>query len=136
MLRQIRNNDQERVFELVKSMSEEALKGSWSVLLQDENFYGIVLEEEGETLGYASVSFYRSIVKGKTAVVEDVIVDEKARGKGLGRKLIQGLVREAQKRGCSIVVLTSNPKREVARRLYESEGFQLKDTGFFVKKLS
>jgi ribosomal protein S18 acetylase RimI-like enzyme len=64
-----------------------------------------------------------------------VIVDEKYRGKGLGRKILQELERQSRENNAKLITLTSNPARVPAHRLYESEGFEKRDTGFYQKKM-
>ena len=57
------------------------------------------------------------------AFVEDLLVDESARGKGIARKLMEELKKLAVKEGVPKIVLTCNPKRVAARKLYASMGF-------------
>src|SRR5215472_7045522 len=62
------------------------------------------------------------------AWVDGVIVDEAARGRGVGAALTQEAVRLANADGARTVDLTSRPSREAANRLYERLGFQLRDS--------
>lgn len=73
--------------------------------------------------------------KGLTGVVEDVIVDEKYRGQGLGKMIMNKLLEVARENDLKQITLTSNPSRTVARKLYQDLGFELCDTGFFKKIL-
>jgi GNAT superfamily N-acetyltransferase len=60
----------------------------------------------------------------RSAVLEDVVVDERLRGRGVGRQMMasaHGLCRE---KGCYKMALTSNRNREDAHRFYESLGFE------------
>src|ERR1700744_400332 len=68
------------------------------------------------------------IPTGLRAWIEDVVVDEAARGQGVGAALTQEAVRLAQAVGARTVDLTSRPSREAANRLYERLGFELRDT--------
>lgn len=64
--------------------------------------------------------------------IEDVIVDDSCRGKGIGRALVQAAVAyAASKWPGNTVYLTSNPARQAARALYASEGFEEYNTGVF-----
>lgn len=64
--------------------------------------------------------------------IEDVIVDDSCRGKGIGRALVQAAVAYATSAWPgSTLYLTSNPTRKAARALYASEGFEEYDTGVF-----
>jgi ribosomal protein S18 acetylase RimI-like enzyme len=68
------------------------------------------------------------IPTGLRAWIEDVVVDESARGQGIGGALTQEAIRLAQAVGVRTVDLTSRPSRVAANRLYERLGFELRDT--------
>lgn len=64
--------------------------------------------------------------------IEDVIVDDSCRGKGVGRALVQAAVAYAASTWPgNTIYLTSNPARQAARALYASEGFEEYNTGVF-----
>jgi len=67
----------------------------------------------------------------KTGIIEDVVVDKNYRGKGIGRKLTEMLIKEAKKRKADCVELTSNPKRAEANAMYESMGFEKRETNCY-----
>lgn len=68
--------------------------------------------------------------------IEDVIVDDSCRGKGVGRALVNAAVKHARSKWPgNTLYLTSNPTRKAARALYTSEGFEGYDTGVFRMKL-
>lgn len=73
-------------------------------------------------LGAACLGVFRT-PSGVHAHVEDVIVDETLRGKGIGEALVNALLDEAQALGLKGVSLTCNPRREAANRLYQKMGF-------------
>jgi GNAT superfamily N-acetyltransferase len=58
------------------------------------------------------------------AIIENVVVDESQRSKGVGEALIGHAVAEAQRAGCYKVSLTSNKRRTEAHRFYERLGFK------------
>jgi ribosomal protein S18 acetylase RimI-like enzyme len=65
------------------------------------------------------------------AWIEDVVVDEKWRGQGIGEALTQAGIERAIQRGASSVDLTSRPTREAANQLYVKMGFQLRHTNLY-----
>ena len=65
---------------------------------------------------------------GLRAWIEDVVVDESARGQGVGGALTMAAVQQAIAAGARTVDLTSRPSREAAGRLYERSGFKLRDS--------
>jgi ribosomal protein S18 acetylase RimI-like enzyme len=68
---------------------------------------------------------------GLRAWIEDVVVDEKFRGRGAGEELTRAAIRLAGEAGARTVDLTSRPSREAAGRLYERTGFKLRDTRLY-----
>ena len=71
------------------------------------------------------------IPTGVRAWVEDVVVDQAARGQGAGFALVEAAVEHAKKVGARTVDLTSRPSREAANRLYQRAGFQLRETNVY-----
>jgi phosphinothricin acetyltransferase len=78
--------------------------------------------ENGEIIGIASMCIY-TVISGKKAWVEDVVVHENARGKGLGRKLMNKLLEVAKEKELTEVLLFSAENRVAAKQLYEDLGF-------------
>lgn len=68
---------------------------------------------------------------GTRAWIEDVVVDEAARGQGVGEALMIKAVELARQAGARTVDLTSRPSRAAAGRLYERVGFQLRDSRLY-----
>jgi ribosomal protein S18 acetylase RimI-like enzyme len=68
------------------------------------------------------------IPTGIRAWVEDVVVDEAARGQRVGEALTIEALRIARKAGARTVDLTTRPSREAAGRLYERVGFERRDS--------
>jgi ribosomal protein S18 acetylase RimI-like enzyme len=65
------------------------------------------------------------------AWIEDVVVDEAARGQGVGAALTNAAIRLANQRGARTVDLTSRPSREGANRLYQRLGFLERETNVY-----
>ncbi|HEX6677216.1 MAG TPA: GNAT family N-acetyltransferase [Actinomycetes bacterium] len=68
---------------------------------------------------------------GLRARIEDVVVDQAARGQGIGTALTYAALRLAQRHGARSVDLTSRPSRVAANRLYQQLGFQLRDSNVY-----
>jgi|SRR5262245_82135 len=71
------------------------------------------------------------IPSGLRAWIEDVVVDDAARGRGAGEALTRAAVDLAKQRGARTVDLTSNQSRHAAHRLYEKTGFHVRDTSVY-----
>lgn len=68
---------------------------------------------------------------GLRAWIEDVVVDETARGQGIGEAMTHEALRIAQEAGARTVDLTSRPARAAAGRLYERLGFKIRDSRLY-----
>lgn len=86
--------------------------------------------DETGILGTLTLILFR-IPTGVRAWIEDVIVDEAARGKGVGRILNEAAIEHAFAHGAITVDLTSRPSREAANRLYQRIGFVQRDTNVY-----
>jgi ribosomal protein S18 acetylase RimI-like enzyme len=71
------------------------------------------------------------IPSGVRAWIEDVVVDESGRGKGVGAALSEYALNLAKLQGAKTVDLTSRPSREAANRLYKRIGFEPRDTNVY-----
>jgi len=85
---------------------------------------------EKEIVGLLTLAIFR-IPTGVRAWIEDVVVDNQARGKGVGDALNRAALAEAERRGAKTVDLTSRPSREAANRLYQRLGFKQRDTNVY-----
>jgi len=90
------------------------------------------VETDGErsVVGSLTLAFYR-IPTGLKAWIEDVVVDESARGLGVGEALNLAAIDEARQRGAKNVSLTSRSSREAANRLYQRLGFEPYETNLY-----
>lgn len=84
--------------------------------------------------GMLSVGSYRTPT-GKKFWIEDVVVDEEYRGKRLGYALVEYAIGYVKKQGNASLMLTSNPARVAANKLYQSIGFEQKVTNVYKMKL-
>jgi ribosomal protein S18 acetylase RimI-like enzyme len=84
----------------------------------------------GRIIGSLTLAFYR-IPTGTKAWIEDVVVDDVARGRGVGELLNRAALDEARARGAKDVSLTSRPSREAANRLYQRIGFEPRTTNVY-----
>ncbi len=90
----------------------------------------LVAREGGVIVGLLTLAMFR-IPTGMRAWIEDVVVDGRARGKGVGEALNRAALATARQRGAKTVDLTSRPSREAANRLYQRIGFVRRDTNVY-----
>lgn len=91
-------------------------------------------DENDEVAGILTLIVYR-VPTGARAVIEDVVVDEKYRNKGIAKALMTRAIELAREAGASNISLTSNPKREAANLLYQRMGFQRRETNLYILHL-
>lgn len=88
-----------------------------------------------QILGMASVSVIFGAGIGKNAYLEDFVVDQSARGKGIGNLLFNAYEDWAREKGCKNLEFTCGQGRESAQQFYRDHGAATYDTNFFRKKL-
>ncbi len=89
-----------------------------------------VARREGRLVGALTLVQF-PIPTGWRAWIEDVVVDESARGVGVGARLTAAAVEAASAAGARSVDLTSRPSREAANALYQRLGFERRDTNVY-----
>jgi ribosomal protein S18 acetylase RimI-like enzyme len=87
-------------------------------------------DADDRILGSLTLAWFR-IPTGVRAWIEDVVVDEAARGHGVGELLNRAALDRARELGAKTVDLTSRPSREAANRLYQRIGFVARDTNVY-----
>jgi GNAT superfamily N-acetyltransferase len=76
-------------------------------------------------VGYACLYWsFTSTVPAETVLMNDLYVEEAARGEGIGRALIEASAAVARERGASRLEWATAPDNETAQRLYDSTGAQ------------
>lgn len=101
----------------------------------DRNNQLMVAEKDGEVIGTLQLTYTPSIsfLGGKRATVESVRVDERFRGKGIGREMMLRSIEMARAEGCISMQLTTNAEREDAHRFYRNLGFTATHLGMKLK---
>jgi ribosomal protein S18 acetylase RimI-like enzyme len=107
-------------------LSADALK---QIVSWDGN-YVLIARDGDRVVGMLTLVTF-PIPTGLRAWIEDVVVDETARGQGVGAALTQEAVRRSRAVGARTVDLTSRPTRQAANRLYERLGFELRETNAY-----
>ena len=122
--------DQDRCFSLIETLTGESPTSAWPEVfashVRGERGAVVVAERDGEILGCATVSYNVAIrYGGEYCELEELIVDEAARGLNLGRILVQRTIDDARRRGCAEMGLYLVPTTEGNRGFYEKLGFEV-----------
>ena len=90
----------------------------------------LVAKLDGEIVGMALL-LTLTAMSGNTGYVEEVVVDQAARGQHISTALMRRLLELAAQKGLRFVDLTSRASRDVANDLYQSLGFKLRETNCY-----
>ena len=120
--------------QLSKSASPLSLE-SLDILAKSESTNLFVAKEGKKVCGMLSLVLF-PIPTGTKAWVEDVVVDSSARGKGIGKALMNHALKKVREKRGKSIDLTSRPSRETANKLYQSLGYQKRETNVYRLSLS
>lgn len=99
--------------------------------------YGVYVatQDDGSVVGTFALLVMENLAHMGTpsAVVEDVCVDERLHGQGIGRAMMEFAMEFARRRGCYKLALSSNAAREGAHAFYRSLGFEQHGLSFHVR---
>jgi GNAT superfamily N-acetyltransferase len=130
--------DESQIIDLLKQFPPEEISLDWKdaastfhqVIKNPELGSILVAEENGEILGVISISYPTAVrCGGIYSCIEEFIVSEKARGKGIGGKLVEAIISAATARGCYEIQI-NNPS-PLGYPVYLRHG--LKDIGRHLK---
>ena len=105
---------------LIDSFSKNYDKKINESIFSSDEVDGIVALEKGNVIGYASIHYIKKITR-KSGIIEDVVVKENQRGKGIGKLLVKNLIEKAKKNDCDKIILSSSEKN---LKFYQKLGFQ------------
>jgi ribosomal protein S18 acetylase RimI-like enzyme len=101
-----------------------------AIVASDASHLLVARDTTGSIVGSLTLVLFR-IPTGVRAWIEDVVVDEAGRGRGVGEALNRAALDLAREAGATTVDLTSRPSREAANRLYRRLGFEPRDTNVY-----
>ena len=118
-------DDDEAASPSAYSAPAAAQRDAFEAIDRDPNNAVYVAEREGAVCGTFQLTFIRQLSYGGCLVaqVESVHVHSRARGHGIGSKMMTFAIEEARRRGALRVQLTSNLRRTRAHEFYERLGF-------------
>ncbi|MGI2328485.1 GNAT family N-acetyltransferase [Planococcus sp. YIM B11945] len=113
----------------------ESYTKAFQAISADANNELVVACLENKVVGVLQITFtpYLTHQGGWRATIEGVRTSSSARGKGIGSELIRYAIGRAKDRGCHLVQLTTDKKREDALRFYEQLGFTATHEGMKLK---
>ncbi|WP_181274593.1 GNAT family N-acetyltransferase [Brevibacterium oceani] len=129
LLTTITDEDADSLSALLKQLSSTAAfdRARFQAGLEHDGVDVLAARSRGRIVGMATFVDI-PLPTGRRGHVEDVVVHEEMRGRGIARMLLQRMTMMAAEREMRSLDLTSRPSRESAIRLYESIGFVRRET--------
>lgn len=124
----------DRLIPQLSSSSPPPTREQLTEMVDNPNTVIFIALVAGSIVGSLTLAFYR-IPTGLKAWIEDVVVDDAVRGRGVGAALNEAAICEARQRDSKDVSLTSRPAKEAANRLYLRLGFERRETNIYRYKL-
>ena len=118
---------------LLPQLSQSAAPPSLELtrkIVESDSSHLLLAREGNSILGMLTLVIF-PIPSGVRAWIEDVVVDEAGRGRGVGELLNRFAIELAKQEGARTVDLTSRSSREAANRLYQRIGFQPRATNIY-----
>lgn len=107
------------------SLPEDVYQTTWQRLFADGDYEprGLIAELDGQPVGLVHYIFHRTCwAVGDNCYLQDLYADPQARGKGIGRALIEAVYAEADTAGAANVYWMTQHFNETARKLYDRIG--------------
>lgn len=129
-IRKLESNDMKQSYKLLNELYENKIEydifvNKYNNSLKDNNFYGIVAEENGIILGVLISLVINRLVKSKNILfVDDLIVNKDYRSNGIGDLLMQNTINFAKEHNCETIELKSYINNEKSHKFYEKNGFK------------
>ena len=134
-IRELQNYTQDQFEDLKQLMSELSDRVNFAqtdlmLVLKDSNCHLYVVLDGERIIGCATLCVIHSPT-GTKASIEDVVVSSAYRGQHFGKQLMEYVLEQAKAYAPIELHLTSNPMRVAANKLYQSLGFQKKETNCY-----
>jgi GNAT superfamily N-acetyltransferase len=98
---------------------DEAYEATWQRLLSGTELYALGARLDGTLIGIAHYLFHPAFWSGEACYLQDLFVDEAARGRGAARALIEGVAAAARERGADRFYWHTQESNTGARVLYD-----------------
>jgi len=143
-VRKAAGEDEEKIFRLIRELAETVGFaeqaplidiGIWSRtlkgMLDSPDWIFLLASDDGESLGLVLLYVRPTLTTGMNkAIITEMVVTEKARGKGVGRVLIEEARKQALQSGCSIMAVATDLDNAGATGFYKKMGFTQERTYF------
>ena len=99
--------------------SDAEYAATWGRLIGQDGIFGLGAKIDGRLVGIAHFLFHTTIWAPRACYLQDLFTAHEARGKGVGRALIEAVAREARKQGVQRYYWLTQEHNAIARALYD-----------------
>ena len=130
LIRPVIQSDERSVYDLITSLmgfplDREAFHEVFARNLHSESVLYYVAESDGAIVGFGSLHIELLLHHvGLAGEIQELVVHETVRSKGIGAELVSRLEEEAEKRGCVSIEVTTRKRWVDAQRFYKRVGFK------------
>lgn len=103
-------------------LPDEEYDKAWRRLMQAQDLFGFGAHLDGRLVGIAHYMFHTSAWSPDVCYLQDLYVDEAARGRGVARALIERVAEAARQRGAPRYYWLTHETNATARLLYDKVG--------------
>ena len=105
--------------------SQETIQNNLRKLYKDSNSYFYLARHKKKIVGFINFSLRRTILHpSPSALIDEMIVSKKYRGKGIGESLVKEVVRKCRDLGCCELEVSTLKNNQKARKFYRKCGFE------------
>lgn len=106
-----------------------------NVIASTSTFVFIATNDNDKIIGMITLVSFPKLEGLSKTWIEDLVVDEKYRGKGIAKALMEKAFEKARSLNAKSISLTSRPSRIVANKFYKKLGFKIKETNYYTYKI-
>ena len=118
-----------------KVLDYKAMKEMFTKNLHQPYQHYVCAVEDSQIIGFCSITIKNNLwQQALLGNVDELVVDERYRGRGVGKSLLDYITGYAIRKGCKRIELDSGFHREEAHQFYENLGFK-KRAFMFTKSL-
>ena len=124
------NNDLRSIYPLLRELRTELTEENFLRFYHEahnhDEFTIVAMLENGSAVGLMGYRVLYDFVHGKHLYIDDLVVANTARSRGIGAKLLKFAEKKAQEFGCARLRLCTGVTNESAKRFYEREDWKLR----------
>ncbi|MEA1869129.1 MAG: GNAT family N-acetyltransferase [Euryarchaeota archaeon] len=136
LIRPAIQSDERSVYDLITTLmgfplEQAAFHDVFIRNLHSESVLYYVAERDGVIVGFGSLHIEPQLHHlGLAGEIQELVVHETVRSKGIGAELVSRLKEEAEKLGCVSIEVTTRKRWVDAQRFYKSVGFRQTHVNF------